>query len=263
MDSGNEAEMKVIGVLCVVCSLLTMILQILETSADYSVQETLFKKVMINGDDAKCSTEGDNYRTIIVSTTIPSATITCSVLCNMDDACLLFDTKDYACNLYSSVLSAEAACASGSTGTKAHTKILVEDLALFKSVEYSSTVTHHLVPFSDLTSNKTTYPSFHYCPCTDFGYNWIRIDLGQTYKIVRVDVTVSLEEREGSFKTVNILIGETGSINDDPVVGGKAATTLSELEVVEFNVKGAGRFVTLVQEEEGNLCCCKIQIRGY
>ncbi|XP_066939171.1 uncharacterized protein [Macrobrachium rosenbergii] len=137
-------------------------------------------------------------------------------------------------------------------------------MALGRSVQYSSTVVDHLVPFSELTSTRTTYPDYHYCPCTLGQANsWVRVDLGRWRKISRVDLTASFQLRETHFRTVNIHIGDTGDWQNDPIVGGKDATTPGELEVLKFDVTGTGRYLTLVQQEDDYFCICKIQAYGY
>ncbi|XP_064103459.1 uncharacterized protein LOC135213434 [Macrobrachium nipponense] len=164
----------------VVRYLLMAILPVLTLSGADSDNSRLFKEVKINGGEANCSTEGKNYKSVTLSSELTSARIPCSTICNMDDACVLFDTQGNICNMYTLTLSAVTPCASGEAGTRAYTKVLGVDIALHTSVQYSSTVDDHVVSFSELTSSRTTYPDYHYCPCTlEQANSWIRVDLGE------------------------------------------------------------------------------------
>ncbi|XP_066938964.1 uncharacterized protein [Macrobrachium rosenbergii] len=216
---------------------LIAILQVLPISEAASNSSRIFKEVKINGGDASCSTQGKNYKSINFSSAMTSATTPCANICNKDDACALFATKGNVCTLYNLTLSATTPCALGASGTRAFTKYLGTDIALHKSVQYSTFAPGNIAPFSELTSDRTSYnDDHHYCPCTQYLANsWIRVDLGQTYKIARVDVTVSFQLREGYFRTVNIYVGETGDWQSDPAVGGKDSTIPAPLELLKFN----------------------------
>ncbi|XP_064103461.1 uncharacterized protein LOC135213436 [Macrobrachium nipponense] len=241
-----------------------LILQVLPISGAASNNTRMFKAVKINGGDASCSTQGKNYKSITFSSRLTSATIPCAGICNKEDACVLFDSKGNVCNLYTLTLPAAMPCALGNEGTLAYTKILLGDLALYKRVIYSSTVPDHIAPFSDLTSNKTTYPDYRYCPCTTaLANSWIQVDLGRSYKVSRVDVTASFGLREQYFKSVNVHVGETANSYYDPLVYAKGPTPPNPLELVKIDVVGTGRYMTLLQLEASYFCICKIQIYGY
>ncbi|XP_064103460.1 uncharacterized protein LOC135213435 [Macrobrachium nipponense] len=250
----------------IICYFLIAILQALPIScAASNGNSRLFKEVKINGGDADCSTAGKNYKSVTFSSVLSSATIPCANICRQEDACVVFDTKGNVCTLYNLTLSATTPCAMGASGTRAYTKHLGRDIALYKFIDASTIAPGNIALFSELTSNRTSYNDNHlYCPCTQvYDNSWIRVDLGQTYKITRVDVTVSFQLRETYFRTVSVHIGDTGLLAVDPLVGGKDSRIPAPLELYKFYVTGTGRYVILQQLETNHFCCCKIQIYGY
>ncbi|XP_037792555.1 uncharacterized protein LOC119587915 [Penaeus monodon] len=187
----------------------------------------------------------------------------CSIKCALNPNCKFYVFRNGdTCVLYSFFLDPGYVYSGPDPTVDAYAPPAAYDLALMKLVTASSCYASYYGQWSSLVDGKHCRIGKNSCVCTSPTTNtWITVDLGATYAITEIVVTVSMGLDQPFFVSTNIHVGDGGTYQSDPVVVSKDAIQPLSYETLRYPVSASGRYVTF-HKASGMQCFCHIKVFG-